>query len=99
MNKVFQVIYSEARNGYVVVSELAKTHGKGVHSRRRKTAVLTAAVLSALASFSWAGMPEAQAVASVEPVTIDKPGQVVTDDFNIENCSTASGYTLTIRAP
>lgn len=52
MNKVFQVIYSEARNGYVVVSELAKTHGKGVHSRRRKTAVLTAAVLSALASFS-----------------------------------------------
>ena len=87
MNKVFQVIYSEARNGYVVVSELAKTHGKGVHSRRRKTAVLTAVVLSALASFSWAGMPEAQAAASAEPVTIDKPGQVVTDDFYVEDCT------------
>lgn len=87
MNKVFQVIYSEARNGYVVVSELAKTHGKGVHSRRRKTAVLTAAVLSALASFSWAGMPEAQAAASAEPVTIDKPGQVVTENFDVEDCT------------
>lgn len=27
MNKVFKVIWSEARNAYVVVSEMAKSHG------------------------------------------------------------------------
>lgn len=27
MNKVFKVIWSEARNAYVVVSEMAKNHG------------------------------------------------------------------------
>lgn len=27
MNKVFKVIWSEARNAYVVVSEIAKNHG------------------------------------------------------------------------
>lgn len=27
MNKVFRVIWSEARNAYVVVSEMAKSHG------------------------------------------------------------------------
>ncbi|WP_306511844.1 ESPR domain-containing protein [Phascolarctobacterium succinatutens] len=27
MNKVFKVIWREARNAYVVVSEMAKSHG------------------------------------------------------------------------
>lgn len=30
MNKVFEVIWSEARNAYVVVSEMAKNHGQKV---------------------------------------------------------------------
>ena len=33
MNKVFKVIYNEARNCCVVVSELAKCHSKGRHAR------------------------------------------------------------------
>lgn len=51
MNKIFKVIWSKARNCYVVVSELAKSHDDG-HVRRsrsgccRKVAVLAAWVLT-----------------------------------------------------
>lgn len=51
MNKIFKVIWSKARNCYVVVSELAKIHDDG-HVRRsrsgccRKAAVLAAFVLT-----------------------------------------------------
>lgn len=62
MNKIFKVIYSKTRHCYVVVSELAKSHCKtaGSHTTRNKTA-LTAAVLLALGTFSFVGMPTAQA--------------------------------------
>ena len=51
MNKIFKIIWSKARNCYVVVSELAKSHDDG-HVRRsrsgvcRKAAVLAAWVLT-----------------------------------------------------
>ena len=51
MNKIFKVIWSKARNCYVVVSELAKSHDDG-HVRRsrsgccRKAAILAAFVLT-----------------------------------------------------
>ena len=51
MNKIFKIIWSKARNCYVVVSELAKSHDNG-HVRRsrsgccRKAAVLAALVLT-----------------------------------------------------
>ena len=51
MNKIFKIIWSKARNCYVVVSELAKSHDDG-HVRRsrsgccRKAAVLAAFVLT-----------------------------------------------------
>lgn len=51
MNKIFKVIWSKARNCYVVVSELAKSHDDG-HVRRsrsgccRKVAVLAAFALT-----------------------------------------------------
>lgn len=61
MNKIFKIIWSKARNCYVVVSELAKSHDDG-HVRRsrsgccRKAAVLAAFVLttSLLAAPDWA---------------------------------------------
>lgn len=61
MNKIFKIIWSKARNCYVVVSELAKSHDNG-HVRRsrsgccRKAAVLAAFVLttSLLAVPDWA---------------------------------------------
>lgn len=45
--------------------------------------MLTAAVLSALASFSWADLPEAQAAERTEPLTVTQKDQVVTDDLNV----------------
>ena len=36
MNKIFKVIWSKARNCYVVVSELAKSHDDG-HVRRSRS--------------------------------------------------------------
>lgn len=67
MNKIFKVIYSKTRHCYVVVSELAKSHCKtaGSHTARSKTA-LTAAVLLALGTFSFLGMPTVQAEESVK---------------------------------
>lgn len=67
MNKIFKVIYSKTRHCYVVVSELAKSHCKtaGSHTARNKTA-LTVAVLLALGTFSFLGMPTAQAEESVK---------------------------------
>lgn len=77
MNRIYSVIYSEAKNGYVVVSELARRHGKQTHSRRGKAAI-AAAVLTALASVSCTGMPIAQAE------VLDKPMTVVEKDTAIE---------------
>lgn len=62
MNKIYKVIYSKVRQCYVVVSEIAKSHGRHTHSSVAKTSsALTAAVLIALGSFSFTGMPTAQA--------------------------------------
>lgn len=32
MNKIYKVIYSKVRQCYVVVSEIARSHGKGAKS-------------------------------------------------------------------
>ena len=62
MNKIYKVMYSKVKQCAVVVSEIAKSHGhNGESSSVRKHAALTAAVLIALGSFSFAGMPEVQA--------------------------------------
>jgi len=62
MNKIYKVIYSKVRQCYVVVSEIAKSHGRNTKSSMAKSsAVLTAAVLIALGSLSIEGMPVAQA--------------------------------------
>ena len=50
MNKIYKVIWSKARHCYVVVSELAKAHGRtsiGVGTSRLAVAALTAFVLTA----------------------------------------------------
>lgn len=85
MNRIYKIIYSEARNGYMVVSELARRHGRSTHSGRAKVA-MTAAVLTALVSFSWTGMTAEAAVQS-GPLIVTEKGQTVTDDFNVENCT------------
>lgn len=62
MNRIYKVIYSKVRQCYVVVSEIAKSHGRHTKSSVAKSsAALTAGVLIALGSFSFEGMPVAQA--------------------------------------
>jgi hypothetical protein len=60
MNKIYKVIYSKVRNCYVVVSELAKSHGKEqsqhTHSGSRICA-LTLAITLCLSSYALAADP------------------------------------------
>lgn len=62
MNKIYKVMYSKVKQCAVVVSEIAKSHGR--HTKRsvaKSSAALTVGVLIALGSFSFEGMPVAQA--------------------------------------
>lgn len=62
MNKIYKVMYSKVKQCAVVVSEIAKSHGRHTKSSVAKSsAALTAGVLIALGSFSFVGMPVAQA--------------------------------------
>ena len=40
MNKIFKIIWSKARNCYVVVSELAKSHDDGMYAAAAADAVV-----------------------------------------------------------
>ena len=59
MNKVFKVIWSEARNAYVVVSEMAKNHGAKSCSTKKLLAMLIATGVMTCASMApaMAGNP------------------------------------------
>lgn len=93
MNKIFKVIWSKARNCYVVVSELAKSHDDG-HVRRsrsgccRKAAVLAAFVLttSLLAVPDWA---QAESAAATNKFNPSATGAVKIE--NNGNTNTAQG--------
>lgn len=50
MNKVFKVIWSEVRNAYVVVSEMAKSHGTKSCSTKKLLAMLIATGVMTCAS-------------------------------------------------
>lgn len=52
MNKVFKVIWNEARNAYVVVSEIAKNHGSKSSSTKKLLAMLIATGVMTCASMA-----------------------------------------------
>ncbi len=83
MNRIYKVIYSEVRNGYIVVSELARRHGRSTRSGRAKAA-MAAAVLTALVSFSWAGMT-AEAADRTTPLVVTDKNQTISDNFKDVN--------------
>ena len=64
MNKVFKVIWSEARNAYVVVSEIAKNHGSKSCSTKKLLTMLIATGVMTCASMApaMADNPAAQAL-------------------------------------
>ena len=57
MNKVFKVIWNEARNAYVVVSEIAKNHGSKSCSTKKLLAMLIATGVMTCASFDVLAAP------------------------------------------
>ena len=52
MNKIFKVVYSEARNAYVVVSEIAKNHGSKSCSTKKLLTMLIATGVMTCASMA-----------------------------------------------
>lgn len=63
MNKVFKVIWSEARNAYVVVSEIAKNHGsKSCSTKKLLTMLIATGVMTC---------------ASMAPALADNPARMI----------------------
>lgn len=52
MNKIFKVVWSEARNAYVVVSEIAKNHGSKSRSTKKLLTMLIATGVMTCASMA-----------------------------------------------
>lgn len=71
MNKIFKVIWSKARNCYVVVSEIAHCQGKG---KGQKRAVLTCSLAAALTVFTLTGGITAVQAAQTINITEESPG-------------------------
>ena len=71
MNKIFKVIWSKARNCYVVVSEIAHCQGKG---KGQKRAVLTCSLAAALTVFTLTGGITAVQAEQTINITEESPG-------------------------
>ena len=90
MNRIFKVIWSEARNAYVVVSELTKRQSKSCSTKKLLATLIAAGV------FSMAGMhapvtaaePEVGLVASTHYAAI-----AVTDKGGNPTANPGSGFT------
>lgn len=71
MNKIFKVIWNEARNAYVVVSEIAKNHGSKSCSTKKLLAMLIATGVMTCASFDvLAAKPVAETTAAQQYVAL-----------------------------
>ncbi|MEE0356366.1 MAG: ESPR-type extended signal peptide-containing protein, partial [Phascolarctobacterium succinatutens] len=71
MNKIFKVIWNEARNAYVVVSEIAKNHGSKSCSTKKLLAMLIATGVMTCASFDvLAAKPAAEKTAAQQYVAL-----------------------------
>lgn len=71
MNKIFKVIWSKARNCYVVESEIAHCQGKG---KGQKRAVLSCSLAAALTVFTLTGGITAVQAAQTINITEESPG-------------------------
>lgn len=82
MNKIYKVLWNEAKHACVVVSELAKNHGKKSES---KLAVLTLA-----AAVTMSGLGGAVALANSDTKGADKgAGSTVYGPYSVVNSNFA----------
>ena len=85
MNKVFKVIWSEARNAYVVVSEIAKNHGSKSCSTKKLLAMLIATGVMTCASFDvLAAEPTAEPTAAQQYVALKAANFPATGPFRFD---------------
>ena len=82
MNKVFKVIWSEARNAYVVVSEIAKNHGSKSCSTKKLLAMLIATGVMTCASMAPAMAADPPAEALKHSTVTNGANITVTEDTN-----------------
>ena len=82
MNKVFKVIWSEARNAYVVVSEIAKNHGAKSSLPKKLLAMLIATGVMTCASMAPAMAADPPAEALKHSTVTDGDNITVTEGLN-----------------
>lgn len=83
MNKIFKVVWSEARNAYVVVSEIAKNHGSKSSSTKKLLTMLIATGVMTCASMAPAmAAPETDEANQGWNLTVNKT--VTTDVTNVQ---------------
>ena len=82
MNKVFKVIWSEARNAYVVVSEIAKNHGSKSCSTKKLLAMLIATGVMTCASMAPAMAADPPAEALKHSTVTNGDNITVTEGLN-----------------
>lgn len=82
MNKVFKVIWSEARNAYVVVSEIANNHGSKSCSTKKLLAMLIATGVMTCASMAPAMAADPPAEALKHTTVTDGANITVTEGLN-----------------
>ena len=82
MNKVFKVIWSEARNAYVVVSEIAKNHGSKSCSTKKLLTMLIATGVMTCASMAPAMAADPPAEALKHSTVTAGDNVTVTEDTN-----------------
>ncbi|WP_337804230.1 ESPR-type extended signal peptide-containing protein [Phascolarctobacterium succinatutens] len=87
MNKVFKVIWSEARNAYVVVSEIAKNHGSKSCSTKKLLTMLIATGVMTCASMAPAMAASANWQLSTDNGTTTKIEKNATVNFSGEKDS------------
>ena len=93
MNKIYKVIWSKARNCYVVVSELAKRNGKNTATtdkRRKLTAGFAMAAMSVMLNISIAGI--------VMPGTVLAYENGGGSTFGLTNSIAVGTYAMTLRS-
>ena len=96
MNKIYKVIYNKVRNCYVVVSELAKSHGKEqsqrMHSGSRICA-LTLAIGLSLSSYAMAADPVDLGNSGI--ATYDAQGNLIIGKDTVAEGANAKGQNNT----
>jgi len=82
MNKIFKVVWSEARNAYVVVSEIAKNHGSKSCSTKKLLTMLIATGVMTCASMAPAMAADPPAEALKHSTVTNGDNITVTEGLN-----------------